>query len=77
MTYDDSELPDANLLREIAQQLEDELEMSGLSSGLYFEWAAEIAMRFHAAKVSADDNQKLNERREKWLERRSKTTKRC
>lgn len=55
MTYEDSESPDANLLREIARQLEDELEMSGLSSGLYFEFAAEIAMRFHAAKDSANE----------------------
>jgi hypothetical protein len=54
MDYEDSDTEDAKMLRQIADRLESEWAMCGISSGLYFEWAAEIAVRFHAAKISAN-----------------------
>jgi len=41
---------DSKLLQELANQLQSEWQMGGLADGLYFDWAAEIALRFHKAK---------------------------
>jgi len=46
---------DANLLHELADKLEAEWQMGGLSDGLYFDWAAEIALRFHEAKSAMEN----------------------
>ena len=41
---------DIELLNKLATEVESEWGTGGLSSGLYFDWAVEIAKRFHAAK---------------------------
>lgn len=42
---------DNALLQKIANELENEWQMGGLSEGLYFDWAREIAIRFYHAKT--------------------------
>jgi hypothetical protein len=51
MAHEDLETVDEQLLMEIAKALEEEWNMCGLADGLYFNWAAEIALRFHAHKL--------------------------
>ena len=41
---------DARALQEIAETVEREWQMGGLSEGLYFRYACEVAERFYRAK---------------------------
>lgn len=52
--HEDGATEDDRLLLVIADELQAEWQMGGLSRGLYFEFAAEIATRFAARKVAAE-----------------------
>lgn len=52
MAHEDLATEDDRLLMKIAKDIEQKWNMYGLSSDLYFEWAAEIALRFYTQKSS-------------------------
>lgn len=42
---------DKKLLQKIALEVQDEYHMGGLAEGLYLDFASDVALRFHRAKM--------------------------